>query len=479
MAWKKEINRRQFLHGVRNTTLALPVLSSFLPSLTFGQSQAVPKRVILIQARDGTFESEFWPKIDPTNVLDAANGVYGHSLSSISGPISNILTSEWDPIRAKVSLIRGLGFLHYAFHKTCGPYSAAKSMSGAGEKAPPEVGSSIDCILENSSRFMTQPLSLAPIRIGHRNFSYWRPLGGDSAVQTIPYMKDDKAVFDYVFPTTTQPNKSEPLIMDQVLSQFNKLMGNRKLSSADKQRLEKHRDDIHDLQKKINQGNPTCIKPNLNFGGNKKQDIENYMDTIVGAFSCDLSRLATVFINNFDDEGSIGSSMHHDNSHGAASNPTTLKNCRDWQGWMMNKVAYLMKKLDAVTLEDGKTLLDHTIVVYANEDGNGRTHSSEGLQLIVGGGGNGALKMGDYIDYRARPFRYPDGNTSRHALGLPWPGALISIMKAAGLTEADYLHQGAGGLFGQTKYDFDSKFYTKSSALHYRKNPLPYFYQGS
>ncbi|MEM6732528.1 MAG: DUF1552 domain-containing protein [Myxococcota bacterium] len=486
---KTRWNRRQFMQSAASASMALPMLPSLLPRSAHAQSIEIPTRVILIQMRDGTFPSEFWPQRDPTSTL--GDGVFGYPLSSIDGPISNVMGPAWDPVRSKVSVVRGLGYLHYAFHKVCSPYSSA-AMQGDGETGPPQAGSSIDCILENSPRFMAQNARPPSMRIaGNRAFSFWRPNGGTSAVERISGITGDQAVFNTFFNgfsggstiEITPEETHEATVMDRARARFNRLLASPRISDADKQNLTRHADAIQELQQRIeaNQMAPeevtVCQAPELGFGGNARTTYENYMDTVANAFACDLSRIATLYMIRYDDNGSVGPSQHHDNSHKSNSDPVARADCRAWQGWIMDRVAYLLRALDAIPQPDGKTLLDHSIVVFANEDGHGNLHSSEGLPCVVAGGANGRLKMGDYIDFRERPFRYPRDNTAYPELGLPWPGLLLSVMAAAGLDSRDWAHQGDEGRFGQAKHHFPGNYGT-STANTYRSNPLPYFYRG-
>lgn len=460
--------------------LYLPTLLSLTPKELKANEESIPTRVILIQMRDGTFETEYWPtKVDPTLVLDQANEVYGTRLSNINGPISNIIGTEWDTLRNKFSIVRGLGYLHYAFHKACAPFSGSEPTSG--ENGPPQVGSSIDCILENSPRFIQNPLPTLPLRISpYRTFSWWRPKGGNDAnVIKMPRLWGNKSVFDSAFPNAqnSQPANGgkKLLVMDKVREEFNRLLNNRRLGADDHRILQMHSEHVHDLQKRITASEKVCTVPNLRNAANKKIEFENYFDTIATAFACDTTRISTIHFTSYDDNGRIGSDTHHANSHAASDDLVGRENSRLWQGWIFDRIAYLMKALDRIPQSDGKTLLDHTIIVVANEDGCGSRHSSEGLQLLIGGGAVGKLRMGYFIDYRKRPLTRPAGNFTPE-VGLPWPSALISIMKAAGLDERDFAHQGrTPGLFGDSRYQFPSKY---RNVDWYRRNPLPFLYNG-
>lgn len=487
-----KLDRRLFIKSVAGQYLFLPLLPSVFYPLHSRATGVVPKRVIFIQMRDGTFESEYWPTNAAANtgVLDAANNVYGTRLSNIPGRISNVYGPEFDTLRNKFSLVRGLGYLHYAFHKACAPFSGAETLTSS-EGSGPRFGSSIDSIIEHSAQFSSSTMPILPIRIAsvHRSFSWWRPDGGNSAnLIKKAVISGDTTVFNSVFSNyqppsqTVIPPSKRPTLIDALRTEFNALKSNSKLSAEDKLRLEHHQDNLHELQKRIIASQPStdmdtsCVVPTITPGSSAvvaRKRYENYFDTIASAFSCDMTRMATVFLSNFDDPGQIGSDLHHDNSHGSSTNATVLANCARWQGWAMDRVAYLMKKLDSIPQPDGTTLLDNTLIVVANEDGYGASHSSEGLQLMVAGNSE-HINMGYYIDYRKRPLVDGAARGFNPQVGLPWPGALISIMKAMGVQESEYLRQGDNSLFATAQYQFPNKY---TNPNNYRRNPLPFLYK--
>jgi hypothetical protein len=336
---------------------------------------------------------------------------------------------------------------------------------------------------------MPNAMPRLPIRIsGYRSFSWWRPGGKNTNLIKKANISGEQNVFNSVFSgyqppgTTAAPPSKIPTLIDSLRAEFNALKVNSKLGSADQLRLEQHQDNLHELQKRIiasqpSESGPTCSVPTLKTGGDTatKRRYENYFDTIAAAFSCDMTRLATVYMANFDDTGSVGGSLHHDNSHRASTDAEALANCARWQGWNHDRVAYLLNKLDSIPQPDGTTLLDNTLVVLANEDGYGKSHSSEGLQLMLAGYG-AHINMGYYIDFRKRPLVAADSRGFNPEVGLPWPGALISIMRAMGVQESEFINQGDNDLFATGVHQFPGKYGT-SNANFYRRNPLPFLYK--
>jgi hypothetical protein len=63
----------------------------------------------------------------------------------------------------------------------------------------------------------------------------------------------------------------------------------------------------------------------------------------------------------------------------------------------MKQYARLLAKLDSYTEENGKTLLDNSAILYANELSDGKAHSFIDLPFIVAGSAAGYFKQGEYV----------------------------------------------------------------------------------
>lgn len=479
---KNHLPRRTILKGLGGAFLSFPVLPSLLPSRAQAALGTPPLRFIAIQSRDGTFESEFWPK-DPTQQL--ATDVWGHKLSTISGPLSNVLGTSFDGLRNKMSVIRGLDYLHFAFHRSCAPFGASENPSGF-EQSPPMTGSTIDCIIENSANFYRSSPAVRALRISSgRACSSWRPAGGrDPNISMMPYLSGSKNVFNALFSKSQSsgsiinPNMDQ-LILAQVNEQFKEFIKQRGLSSLDRERVQTAADLVNDLQKKVTSGSGRLdLCKDVKLIDNDKSHADrysDYIDSIAAAFACDLTRVCHIFLGEYQDTGGA-QGTHHANSHETKDSEVGLLNCRTWDGWQAKKVASLMRKLDSIVESDGSTVLDNTVIVWANEDGIGSAHSSYSIPCVVGGGARGRLKMGHYLDYRKRPFIWngKEDYANRQAVGALWPSFLISVMQAVGVSPQEYLKQGDDG-FGQfSATNQFAKIHPGSAIL--RKSALPFFY---
>jgi hypothetical protein len=62
---------------------------------------------------------------------------------------------------------------------------------------------------------------------------------------------------------------------------------------------------------------------------------------------------------------------------------------------------HLLEKLDAYPMPDGKTLLDHGVAVWYNDNSNGPPHGARNVPYVIAGGANGFLKRGVHLAVEA------------------------------------------------------------------------------
>jgi hypothetical protein len=130
-----------------------------------------------------------------------------------------------------------------------------------------------------------------------------------------------------------------------------------------------------------------------------------FMDIISAAFSCNLTKVASVTFG-YPGGGDAGGlrmpwlgfteAMHAISHHG--NNPVNLEKYRKMSLWIAGQVAYLMQKLAAIPDPvTGKTLLDATVIYWFNRHGDGNAHSNTNLPNILLGGTGGYFKMGRFL----------------------------------------------------------------------------------
>jgi hypothetical protein len=59
---------------------------------------------------------------------------------------------------------------------------------------------------------------------------------------------------------------------------------------------------------------------------------------------------------------------------------------------------YLLDRLSAYTMPDGKTLLEHGVSAWYNDNGNGPAHATTNVPWILAGSASGFLRQGQYVE---------------------------------------------------------------------------------
>ena len=86
---------------------------------------------------------------------------------------------------------------------------------------------------------------------------------------------------------------------------------------------------------------------------------------------------------------------------------------------------YLLDRLTAYQMPDGKTLLDQGVAVWYNDLGNGPDHSPQNTPFILAGSAGGYFKQGQYI-------KVSDAGSPNHNKMLNTIGAALGLRNASG-----------------------------------------------
>jgi hypothetical protein len=222
-----------------------------------------------------------------------------------------------------------------------------------------------------------------------------------------------------------------------------------KVGAADRQRLERHFDEIRDLEMRIAAtptGGGACQRPveppedpatGMNNAGSGSDTIATntgysdehtrarlLADLIHMAFVCDLTRVATLQITVFQSHMNVfpitemlgtpvRADLHECGHNGDQMNrgqiPVSL--CLQWH---ISHYAYLLNKLKG-TPEGAGTVLDNSAIVFMPEAGHGvqlndgtslnQTHSVQKMILLVAGRAGGLVPGGHIVKTGTHPGR--------------------------------------------------------------------------
>lgn len=193
-----------------------------------------------------------------------------------------------------------------------------------------------------------------------------------------------------------------------------------RLAPAEQQKLEQHLTSLSELEKQLggamSGGGASCMVPpqpdatkfpklKQYNGGEPYFDAitDAHIDVLAQAMACDITRFATLFLNDLSYDGNPlglpadnhGSVAHTYNASPVGNNgrpgdgvPSTWLPLAKFNRYAYSKVARLMQKLDALGA------LDSTLIYVTSDMGNPALHSTQNVPTVLAGGVNGKFRMG-------------------------------------------------------------------------------------
>jgi hypothetical protein len=483
------ISRRQLLAALSS----LPVVPALLGTRAHAQGMPMPKFYVHFCTGHGAiWNSNMYPQAaSPTTqqyggrtvrrqplTLSVANG--RASLSRVLSGASGVFTQA---IANKMNVIQGLDWPLYLGHHSGGHLgNIARNDGNSGTEGDgflvgqhPRV--TIDQLMAWSPEFYP---SLAGVRqrvlhMGNRLSYVWANPGTRSGeVQEFAGTRDSHTWYDRLFPpgTTTGGPAPRPPAVNRVRDDYQRLLESEKrMSTADRQRLEQHIQRLDELRRRLNVTvGANCVQPARTAQSNHsmygrpyvgdydvnpgKQSASSQMlnDLIVSAFSCGLSRIAVVgadstFTNYAGD-------YHQEVAHRAEQTAPARDNQQPTdpqsilaggnQRFFETVLLDLVAKLEATPDGQGGTLLDHSLVVWSQESGN-ITHNTFSVPVITFGGAGGYFTTGQYVDYRNTALNYDMNAAERQHPGLFMHQWLGMSLRAMGVPAAQWAEQNHGG----------------------------------
>ncbi len=455
----KKSSRRMFLRGAAGAALAIP----FLPSLTSrafaqdGPGDTAP-RFVGVASIYGTFRRNWEVNMDGETQLE--DSVWRKPLAEVSGPLSLTLGDRFDPIRSKMSVFMGLDGLSGGGHNHCFPFSGACHTEGSDQYgSAPFYPYSLDTTLERAPEFYGDappPIPVLRSAPAHRgdpmlNISWWTD---ESGSVSYPYERNAATLFSTVFRDgegMSDPNALRIQALDRVLEDYRRIQSHRRLSRADRQRLENYADLVQELSGRLGR----TVAVSCDGPAQRPQEgmplsvvYSNHIDIMVAALACGATRIGMMWIPDHD-EADSSQSIYHGHSHGrdTGGDGSTATEAQEFMlganRWVADRVSELLLKMDSVSL-GSETLLDRSAVLWSNELGCAEFHQNMNTPVVIAGGAGGRLRQGHVYDYRHRPRKLWAGRNDFPPLGRPYNNLLVTLLQAMGLSRSSYEHAGPG-----------------------------------
>jgi hypothetical protein len=258
--------------------------------------------------------------------------------------------------------------------------------------------------------------------------------------QKTPGDGDPAAVYKRLFPTPVgaQPGPDPQALQEKRLFDFQaqelRTLAAR-LPKSDRTRLEQHAQALADLGARValptisgcstaaaekavaayrRYGSPGPFQTSWGSGGAEfiMSRLDAQARNLQAAFACDVTRVAFYdagelapdafgfpYPRAFDFEGIHGVVHATDMGAGGNHDPGAVALVRAYHAKHADTLSTLLGYLDEIKEADGKSLLDHTIVLWVQDVGSGN-HSCDRLPWMIFGSGGGAVRTGRYLDVR-------------------------------------------------------------------------------
>lgn len=418
------LSRRTLLRSA-GACLALPMLDAMCP--TRGQAQATaPKRFISLFYPCGTDPSAWNP---PAGQLSAAN--LTPCLRDLSGFAAEGIWPAGSALWSEVSVVTGIDHSGVCvdIHMPSLALSAHKGTVNTYTPGDATLDQHLANRLQPSTQFRNLALSATGnADIGQGNISF------RAAGQPETPIRSPKQLFDLLFKGKVTNSGSDDRLRQREASLLDGLREDAKRLSArvgvaDRQRLDQYFQSILELEKQI-AGAPAagCAMPTAPAsGGNWHSTSKQFIDLLVLAMACDLTRIGTVQYSdswgvNYSDYSigtgreALGNWSDHFISHklGDTDRATDLDGLDRTEAmrianarvvltsrFKVRRFGYLIETLKNVKTPTG-SLLDESLVLYSSENGDGDSHARTNMPVMIAGH-LGGFKTGRVIAAPGQP----------------------------------------------------------------------------
>ena len=313
----------------------------------------------------------------------------------------------------KMNVLWGLDVPFYIAHNTglhLGNYARNDGNGGDGKAVQAFPRPTIDQIMAWSPSFYSNLSGIrerAMVMSGRPvSWNYSDPAMTSSAIQNVRGYSSSQELFNKIFvPPRRGPAPRAPIV-DKVLANYNRLrQSNRRLSAADKQRLDDHVARIAELQRKltITVSGASCSsvttptdnanKHNANTPEDAGKQLQLWNEVAAAAFMCGTSRIGVLAYGDTSRFVSYGGDWHQEVAHQWQLADRQALLVQSYQRFFASTFVDMARRLDSVEEAPGLTYLDHSLLVWTQESGM-ETHGSVSIPVVTFGSAAGRMKTG-------------------------------------------------------------------------------------
>jgi hypothetical protein len=406
----KRLSRRSLLRGAGGVALSLPFLEAT------ARAQQVPQRLLVFVHGQGTVLSK-WKPAQVGTTFD---------LPPLLAPLARHQSklNVWSGLNNNVRRMMG-GNGHNAPGRSL---MSANVFSDPGNESSAAAGPSMEQVLaariQGGAPFRSIDLRVGGDGVGEYQMFFAAkdvPVSGeaDPAKAFARMTRDLTAPGGAPAPATaaTRLRANRVAVMDAVKDSYRRVSA--ALGTEDRVRLEQHIARVTELDQSLTVKPPAAAAPARGCqkvapalpAGYRARDVDQenagsraQIQNAVLALACDLTRVVTIQYTTYHGPtfswlGLPLTGNWHDrvHSHGG-DNPEAMAQAF---AWYTGECDYLLSQLEAVN-EGAGSLLDNTLVLWVSEFGDGGTHDTRNLPVVLAGGLGGKLKTGRHLAFGGR-----------------------------------------------------------------------------
>ena len=396
-------NRREFLKSTALSAGALPFLgSSLLADDGSNRNADRPLRIVFMFTPNGMVRNGFWPDkegqdFEIKEVLKPLEK-YREQMLIVKG-ICNFVRGDGD------NHMRGMSSFLTAIELFPGNVQGG-SHTPAGWAKGISIDQEIKNHLQSQAETKTRFGSLEFGVCVRNDANPWTRWVYSASNQPVAPISDPYLMFEKMYGRVKEQDN-----IDKVLSLVDKEI--EKVRSGihpdDAALLQTHEKFVEQMktgfatkQKELKVPAPVLPPGVPNTRDRMPELAKMQMDLLVNGFANDLNRVATLQFTE-----SVGQPVmkwldikegHHALSHDPDLNKESQAKLVKINHWYCQQLAYLVEQLEK-TKQPGSdsSLLDDTLIVWANELGHGNSHTLNDIPILMVGGKNFGFKMGRYL----------------------------------------------------------------------------------
>lgn len=416
----RTLHRRTFLRGT-GVALALPWLDAMMPARASGPAaDQAPRRLVAINTNLGLLADQYFPE---QSGRDYELSPYLETIAPWRDQFTVISGSSHPDVTGGHSA--EVSYLTAARH----PGSASfRNTISLDQFAAERIG--------NATRVSSLPLSVA--RSGNQSLSFT----GNGVM--VPAENSPAALFQAMFVGGDAAETERQLhelrlgrsIMDTVAERAKALQ--REVGPADRERLDQYFTSVREVEQRLltaeeweHKPRPQVDEPAPADGEYLLEKLSSMYDLIRLALATDSTRLITLMIrlDGFSEHIPGVNTESHNLSH-HVGREDKIRELRNLELAQFRELARFFQGLTDAT-EGDASLLDHTAVLHGSNLGNGNSHDTRNLPMLLAGGG---FRHGQHLAFdRDRNY--------------PLPKLFVSLLQRLGV-ETDHFAGQTGTMSG-------------------------------